>query len=66
MSGVGKTLIQSPETAHETFGILCDRFGKITALWGNRTDDRDGTVGSVQIVHHSGSSRRNADRRDAR
>lgn len=32
MSRVGKTLIQSPEATDETFGVLCDQFGEVTAL----------------------------------
>ena len=55
MSRVGKTLIQSPEAADETFGVLCDRFGEVTALRGNCTDDRDRTVSSVQVMHHAGA-----------
>ena len=48
MSGVGKTLIQTPEAAYESFGVLGDRFGEVTALWGNSTDNGDGTAVSVQ------------------
>ncbi len=47
MSGIGKALIQSPEAADETFGVLCDRFGEVTALWGNCSDNGDRTFCSV-------------------
>ena len=35
VTGIGKSLVQSPETADKTFGILCDRLGEITTLRGN-------------------------------
>ena len=53
MTGIGKSLVQSPETADKTFGILCDRLGEITALRGNCTDNGYGTFCSVQVLHHS-------------
>ena len=55
MSRVGKRFVKSPETADETFGILCDRFGEITALWRNSTDNRNRTFCSVEVLHHAGS-----------
>ena len=39
MSFMGEPLIQSPEAADETFGILRNRLGEITALRGYRADD---------------------------
>ena len=47
MSCIGQALIQTPETADKPFGILCDRLGEITALWGDRTDDGYRPVGSI-------------------
>ena len=55
MSCIGKAFVQSPETTHESFGVLCDRLGEITALWRDRSDDGDRSVSPVQIVHHAGA-----------
>ena len=53
MSGICKALIKPPETSDETLGILGYRFGKISALRGYGPDDSNGTVGAVQVVHHT-------------
>ena len=53
VTGIGEGLVQSPEAADKTLGILSDRFGEVTALRGNRTDNGDGTFCSVQVLHHS-------------
>ena len=44
---VGKALVQSPEAADETLGVLGYRLGEVAALRGNRADNRYRAVGSV-------------------
>ena len=53
VTGIGKCLVQSPEAADKSFRILCNRFGEVTTLRGNCTDNRYGTFCSVQVLHHS-------------
>ena len=47
VTGIGKSLVQSPETADETLCILCNRLREITALRGNRTDNGNGTFCTI-------------------
>ena len=53
MPCIRKVLIQSPEAAYKTFGILGNRLREITALRGNRTDNGNGTFCTIQIAHHA-------------
>ena len=55
VSGIGQVLVQSPEAADETLGVLGNGLGEVAALRGNGADDGNASLISVQGLHHTGS-----------
>ena len=55
VAGVSQGLIQCPEAAGETLGVLGDRLGEIVALGADSADDGDGTFGTVQRLDITGT-----------
>ena len=53
VSGIGQVLVQSPEAAHKTLGVLGDGLGKIASLGGYGADNGDASLVSVQGLHHA-------------
>ena len=47
MSRIGERFVQAPEAAHETLGILGDRFGEVAALGRYGANDRHASFRSV-------------------